>query len=67
MATKTLAPAVDTVFFGNATRDVQLVVASHTDIVIAGIALETMVTGVDRWDRASTDVAECGEVQGPED
>ena len=46
VATETLAPAVDSVFFGDANRDVEFVVACHADVVVAGVAFETVVARV---------------------
>lgn len=66
MTTKTLTPAVDAVLFGDAARDIQLVIAGHADVVITGIAFETVVAGVAGWYRDATDVAKCCEAQRAE-
>jgi hypothetical protein len=67
VATETPSPAIDTVFLIDAARHVQFVVASHANVVIAEVALETVVASVDGWDRASADVAKSREAKRPED
>jgi hypothetical protein len=66
MPAETLAPAVDAIFFGDAARDVELVVARHANVIVPGIASETVIARIDRWDRHTTNVAKSCKIQRTE-
>lgn len=61
VAAETAAPAVHAVFFADATQHQQFVVAVHADVVVAFVAFETVVAGVDGRDRVFAYVAFRGE------
>lgn len=55
-----LAPAVASVFLGDAARRDELVVAAGADVVVAGVAAEAVVACVGGRDGVAADVAQRG-------
>jgi hypothetical protein len=67
MATETLSPSVDAIFFADAVRDDKLVITSHADIVVTGVTFETVIACMGRRNWVSTDIAQGCECQWAED